>query len=239
MNKNHIKILAALFMLIDHAGLILFPKVIILRYIGRLSFPLFAFCIADGCVYTKNRRQYFLRVLVLGAACQAAFAIEELVISHRAFPGSALYFNILFTFALAILLCFAYLDTENRQDAKSVAKFCALLILIIIADRMCAYFSQREGAEISFDYGAAGAILPLFAVIKRKREPRMLLYTVGMLLFCLAGAAKTPYTWFALLSLPILYFYNGEPGKLKLKYGFYVFYPAHLAALYLIKLLTG
>lgn len=48
MNKNHIKILAALFMLIDHAGLILFPEIIILRYIGRLSFPLFAFC----CIFS-------------------------------------------------------------------------------------------------------------------------------------------------------------------------------------------
>ena len=43
--------------------------------------------------------------------------------------------------------------------------------------------------------------------------------------------------WFALLSLPLLALYNGQRGKMKLKYLFYLYYPLHLAALYGISLL--
>lgn len=43
MNKNILKLLAALTMVIDHTGLLLFPQAAVLRWIGRISFPLFAF----------------------------------------------------------------------------------------------------------------------------------------------------------------------------------------------------
>lgn len=67
MNKNILKLLAALTMVIDHAGLLLFPQVAVLRWIGRISFPLFAFCVGDGCAYTRKPRAYLLRVLGLGS----------------------------------------------------------------------------------------------------------------------------------------------------------------------------
>ena len=61
-----IKILAALSMLLDHMGLILFPEVAWLRIVGRLAFPLYALCIAEGFTHTRHRGKYFLRIFVLG-----------------------------------------------------------------------------------------------------------------------------------------------------------------------------
>ena len=49
-----IKLLACALMAIDHAGKMLFPGVPQLRYIGRLAFPMFAYCIAVGAVYTRS-----------------------------------------------------------------------------------------------------------------------------------------------------------------------------------------
>jgi hypothetical protein len=42
---------------------------------------------------------------------------------------------------------------------------------------------------------------------------------------------------YALLSIPILFFYSGKRGKLKMKYFFYLFYPLHLVLLEAIKYL--
>lgn len=109
MNKNILKLLAALTMVIDHAGLLLFPQAAVLRWIGRISFPLFAFCVGDGCVHTRKPWVYFWRVLGLGLACQIVFAAEELLGGGTLRGSQALYLNILFTLALAILLCTSFL----------------------------------------------------------------------------------------------------------------------------------
>ena len=41
----------------------------------------------------------------------------------------------------------------------------------------------------------------------------------------------------AMSSIPLLLLYNGEAGKMNLKYFFYAFYPCHLAVIYLIDIL--
>lgn len=46
LSGNALKLIAALTMLIDHIGVILLPNVAILRVIGRLAFPIYAFMIA-------------------------------------------------------------------------------------------------------------------------------------------------------------------------------------------------
>ena len=63
LNGNQLKILAMLFMTVDHVGAFLMPQYEILRYIGRLAMPIFAFMIAEGCTHTHNRLRYFLTLL--------------------------------------------------------------------------------------------------------------------------------------------------------------------------------
>ena len=48
LSGNALKLLAALFMTIDHVGVLLLPHVIVLRILGRLALPIFAFMIAEG-----------------------------------------------------------------------------------------------------------------------------------------------------------------------------------------------
>ena len=62
LNANALKFLAAALMLVDHIGYLLFPQALFLRIIGRLSFPLFAFAISEGCRYTKNKTKHFLLI---------------------------------------------------------------------------------------------------------------------------------------------------------------------------------
>lgn len=173
MNKNILKLLAALTMVIDHAGLLLFPQVAVLRWIGRISFPLFAFCVGDGCAYTRKPRAYLLRVLGLGIACQAAFAAEELLDGGTLRGSQALYLNILFTLSLAILLCTAFLRLQRRPSARNAALFAAAVLAVAGADVLCQAVTARTGVLVTFDYGAMGAFLPLFAVVSPGKAPAL------------------------------------------------------------------
>ena len=84
-NTTLIKLLACVFMAIDHAGKMLFPGVPELRYIGRLAFPLFAYCIAVGAVYTRNPLRYLSRIAALALISQPLYA---LALGHE---NSAMY----------------------------------------------------------------------------------------------------------------------------------------------------
>ena len=71
--RQFIQMAAALTMLIDHIGAVFFPAVAGFRAIGRLSFPLFAFGIAQGVTYTSDFRKYFIRILVAAVISQPIY----------------------------------------------------------------------------------------------------------------------------------------------------------------------
>ena len=60
LTNNALKIIACVSMIFDHIGIIMFPTAIWLRAIGRLAYPLFAFCIAEGCYYTKDKIKHLI-----------------------------------------------------------------------------------------------------------------------------------------------------------------------------------
>ena len=64
MTSHQIKLMAALLMVVDHVGVVFFPDQLAFRYIGRLSFPLFAWLIGQGEKYTKDFNSYLIRLAV-------------------------------------------------------------------------------------------------------------------------------------------------------------------------------
>lgn len=73
--RQFIQITAALTMLIDHIGMLFFPTSIGFRAIGRLSFPLFAFGIAEGVAYTHDFWRYFGRILLTAILSQPVYML--------------------------------------------------------------------------------------------------------------------------------------------------------------------
>lgn len=71
--RTLIQVFAAVTMLIDHIGAILFPHQVWLRAIGRLSFPLFAFGIAEGVAHTRSFPRYFGRILLAAIVSQPVY----------------------------------------------------------------------------------------------------------------------------------------------------------------------
>lgn len=229
---NALKFLAAAAMLIDHIGLILFPRVIALRAIGRLAFPLFAYMIAEGCRYTRHKVRYLLLIFAEGAVCQAALFAYE-----RSFRVRC---NVLLTFSLSILLVYTLQFAKARvmEDNDKIARKVLPLCLFFAAVGGVAVLTLYVNAE----YGFFGCLLPVFAALPHPVDGRTTgkwekpwftvpLFGVGLLLLCLTRGAIQYFSLFALLPL---FFYSGKRGRWRTKYFFYIFYPAHLLLLQLI-----
>ena len=104
--RQFIQWVAALTMLIDHIGMMFFPTVLGFRAIGRLSFPLFAFGIAQGVAYTSDFRKYFLRILIAAVVSQPIYL--------KAFEVSSL--NPLFMLAWGAMALYLW-----KQERKAMA----------------------------------------------------------------------------------------------------------------------
>ncbi len=212
-------------MLVDHIGVIFFPSQSIFRCIGRLALPIFAFLIAEGVKHTSNKLKYFLRVFILGIICQIGYTLSEVI---EGVHITNIYFNILLTFSIGILICYCW-----EAAIKNKKGFILLLIVVLLAAALQIYsrFSYILGFGIEFDYGFMGMMLPLCAMIFSEKKYKFALFGAGLILLSIQ-ALDNPTQWVALLSLPLLWFYNNERGKYKLKYLFYIFYPVHLVILY-------
>ena len=101
-NKKNdtLKLIAIILMVVDHIGLVFFPKILAFRLIGRLSFPIFAYGIAIGYRYSKNINEYMLRLFIFSIVSQPVF--------HLITNG----LNILFTL-LTGLLCILCIDKKQ------------------------------------------------------------------------------------------------------------------------------
>lgn len=217
MSAFGLKGIAAISMLLDHTGLLLFPQCTLLRLLGRLAFPLYACCIAEGFRYTRSRRRYFLQIFSLGLLCQLAYFLAD----------GSMYLGVLITFTLSILLMWAW---NRAYSAAKPTAWLFLLLLVAACVCLCRF--------VTVDYGFFGILLPLLFYVTSKRKWQLLLVTLGLFALAASGGGLGSLQWWSLLCLPILYLYNGKPGKYRMKYFFYVFYPAHLALLYIIALLV-
>ena len=213
-----LKLIAAVTMLIDHAGLVLFPYAGWMRIVGRLAFPIFAFCIAEGFLYTRCRWKYFLRIFVLGVGCQLVYW----------FAAGDTLLGILITFSISILLMWL-LDRVKTAFRENEA--CRYLLAGAFIAAVAAVFVFCQNFDV--DYGFFGILLPVWISVFTERPYRLAAMSLGLLGLCIAEGEITRQ-WWSLCALPILALYNGKPGRYRMKYFFYIFYPAHLGILQLI-----
>ncbi|MBQ1231934.1 MAG: hypothetical protein IIX86_00230 [Clostridia bacterium] len=237
-----IKIIASISMLLDHTGMILFPDVLWLRILGRVALPLYALCIAEGFRHTRSRGKYFLRIFILGVLCQIVYD----------FVSTDVYLGILITFSLSIVLLTLIdaLICACKEQKNPVTDLLEKLLKRSLSRpvriTLCAILLTLASGGIlalnhffTVDYGLTGILLPVLIYLGgSSRWGKLGGAAAGTaMLACNLEGAPTPRIW-SLLALAPLALYNGEPGKYKLKYFFYVFYPAHLVLLYGIAMLT-
>ncbi len=222
LTGNQLKLFALFAMTIDHIGAFLLPQYVVLRLIGRLAMPIFAWMVAEGCEYTKHRFRYLFMMLLFGVASQAVSWLAT----------ESLHQNILITFSMSILLIYA-LDFANRK--KGFLSLCLMGITFTVFAYVCLFLPQDLPVSgFSIDYSIFGVLLPVAIYLGRTKQEKLLL---GAMLLLPLAIVYGYYQWFAFLSLPLLALYNGARGKARLKYLFYFYFPLHLAVIYGIAIL--
>ena len=222
LTNNQLKLIALVSMTLDHIGAVLFPQVQWLRIAGRLAFPIFAYMIAEGCRHTRHMGKYFSTMAVLALGCQLV----------DFFARGSLYQSILVTFSLSIG-CIWLLQTAKKTENT-------LWLLLSAAGIAGAYFlcnglpALLPDTDYCVDYGFIGVMIPVLVYCGKNKYQR-LLYLMMVLALLASDMANIQY--YSLLAAPLIALYNGQRGKWKLKWLFYVYYPAHLVAIYGISFL--
>ena len=219
LSGNQLKLIAMLTMTLDHIGLYLLPQVQWLRILGRLSLPIYAYMIAEGCRYTHSRKGYFARIAFLAAICQVVYFLAM----------GSLYQCILVTFCLSIGMIFC-LDAMRRSNTWISRGLFVLAVWGV--GFVCEILpALLPGTDFAVDYGFFGALLPVLAYWGKDRNQNVLLLGVGLVLLALdLGGIQ----WCALGALPLLLCYTGQKGKHSLGMVFYLYYPVHLVVIYLL-----
>ncbi len=210
LSANGLKAIACLFMLIDHWGMLICPQIMFLRYIGRLAFPIFAYMIGQGYIYSHNRLYYALRLSIFAILYQFPYQIctsrQDINIFGELFLGF-----------LAIAL-FQQFMSKNM----SFLAWIAVISLAVV------------GEAASFQYGFYGVAL-IFSGWLYAGQFTYLCFTwlaIHSILFLILDPSSSSQA-LALLALPLLSLYNGRRGRGG-KWWFYIFFCIHLPLLRLL-----
>ncbi|MDE6203887.1 MAG: conjugal transfer protein TraX [Lachnospiraceae bacterium] len=191
------------------AGWIYVCYQIMRRIVGRWAFPIYCFLLVEGFGKTKNRRKYAGRLLVFALVSEVPFDL--------AFAGQVInrnHQNVFFTLLSGFLMIWA-MEEIGKRCRTVLAKWTGGAAVFLAAAFL---------AEWTYcDYGANGIIAIALLFLFRKKKAEQII----------AGCIAFLWETMAPLAFLFIFFYNGKRG-IRLKYFFYIFYPAHLLVLYLI-----
>ena len=229
-----LRLLAILFMLLDHLWATVVPGNQWMNCVGRLAFPIFAFQLCEGYRHTSDFRRYCLRLLL--------FALLSEIPFNLFYAGSVLFpfhQNVMFTLLLG-LLAIRQADMLRREQGIKRKSLRCLVMLLIFAG----------GVVFFLDYGLMGVMTVLCFYVFREVPCARLFQLAAMLVlnvfsfkgqtlpFSAAGLTfDFPVQGFAVLALLPIWLYNGKKGfgGKALRIFWYAFYPLHMLALYFLR----
>ena len=225
LSGSILKMIALILMIIDHTALhILTPSCKVsfsvfnvtvsmyemMRWAGRLSFPIFAFLLTEGFIHTHDRRKYGRNLLVFALISEIPWNLEH--------NGTLVYArqNVMFTLLLGYLGMFIIEEYKNDIRNQTVLLLLMLFISFIL----------------NADYGYLGFALILLLYVLR--DNKVLQCVIGT---CLLPSTWIGGLSFILINM--YNGKRGFIQKPALKYAVYAIYPLHMLIIYFIKLLTA
>lgn len=232
LNRDVIKYMAMFTMLLNHIAHMFLVKGTLLYElfvdIGYFTAPVMCYFIVEGYDYTRSKTKYGIRLLVFAVISQIPFTL--------AFQFGNL--NMIYT----LLCCFLILVVMERIT-NSIWKrvICMLLVFAtVIGDwpllapiyTILLHNSKGNRKKIAISYGIAYILFVLLNFMGYIFGTQVSITGTVILHQMLSG------TGIIAAAIVVLVFYNGErsrKGRNFSKWFFYIFYPAHLMILYLIK----
>ncbi len=218
ISQEGLKILACATMLTDHIGAIFFPYVSWLRWVGRLSFPLYCFLLSEGVHHTRNPRKYGLRLLIVALLTELPYDLL--------FRGEFTWAknSVMVTLLLGFGACVCMKGRPLWMQALCTLPF-------ILLSRYC-----------NGTYGMYGVVMIVMFCATRNIPYRLPVQLVLMVLLSLRMAgfpARVGSQIFAIASMLPIALYSGQKHSRNpiLQWGFTLFYPLHIVILLLIRLL--
>lgn len=240
---NTIYLLAAITMTVDHArhfGILtgVWPNIV-----GRIALPVFIYFIVEGSHKTHNLHQYATRLFIVALISEVPF---NLMCDNSLYSFN--YQNTIFELLISLM---AIIAVQNIKQSKRVN-------IQLILDVFVIFSALILSEALNFDYGIHGVLLAIaFEICYNSSIEKIgVAFSIWLIFGILYSSTYTvSIEWlntdltvqsFSLLAIIPLWLYNGTKGfsltvrdcsKIDLfQYFKYLFYPAHLIVLYIIKL---
>ena len=270
-----LKIIACLLMTLDHIALLFIPGekdtytlYYILRAIGKISFPIFAFLAVEGAYKTNNILKYLLRLfvfaIVLDGFGYTFGSIYHINVIDNPLIGNAftdMFLGVLtvyllkkknwyslfalFPIAISVLSDIDLFQTYGSLFKTDWGTFSIVLFIF--------YFLAKELSSLSIrkkNFDDPSMDYEVYKVKTDKMFEIVALITVELAFYLLWRINYSlpiipnefvPIGTYSVLASVILAFYNGEKGYNSkiIQYSFYAYYPLHIIILGVISLFCG
>lgn len=243
MSAFTLKLIALICMIFDHSRAYFDFLPFWFRCIGRVSFVIFAYFIAEGCRHTRDMKAYLKRLLILALICEIPYICFKIrgVFDKNLLRNIFANTNTIATLFLGALSIYIYREYVENSKNKSLTGFW-LLIPVALAD------------IFNVDYGIWGVVF-IFVIYQAKdrvSQCAVMAIMIGVKyyksLFGLIPVyifnVDTSYNGYvyherflyfvcSLVPIYLISKYNDKRG-INFKWFFYIFYPLHFIVIYLI-----
>lgn len=233
LNSNQLKLIAIIAMTVDHLVWTVEPGfsykwwAIALHIVGRLTAPIMWFFISEGYHYTHDRKKYAIRLFILAFVSHFAY---NFCFGRSMLPfADGSFFNqtgVVWSLAWGMMLLWMN-DSPRFKTWQKIVIIFLVCVITFPSDWSCI-------ATVSVFY--IGTNRGNF----KKQMLWMMLWTVvyALVYFFFIDKVYAAIQLFTGLSIPLLRLYNGERGKWRgMGKLFYLYYPAHLALLGILRII--
>ena len=250
MSQTALKIIALICMTLDHIATFIPGAPEWLHLIGRVSAPIFIFCLVVGFDKTRSRRQMLLRLYILSVAMAVLNAASNLWL----FDGFTVENNVFQTLFCILLLIQLMSESRKKTGLYLAASFVLAVPMLlnstahfypdVLTPVLSAVIGNPFLAEGNFIIVLLGLLIHRFYQDKRKLSISLMIYfaCTFLITFIVQPAPSFslvyPTTWVGIFALPLFLLYNGQRGR-GLKKFFYIYYPAHIYLLAFLRLIIG